>query len=225
MWQPFKKVVLNKNQIMVVYFSLNEVDTESFYYDLSTAEQTRAKKLINVTVYKQFVVARGLLRKLLSEQLACSTSKLDIAISHKGKPYLSNFDFQFNISHTHSAIALALSPNLLLGVDVESLERQVDIHAVAKQVFSEQERYYLEQQSDATEAFIKIWTRKEALVKAQGDGLYNDLKMLSVVPDYVTDGQQNKMWYLQSLPKINQHHVACASAEQPEKQFLLEIKF
>lgn len=77
--------------------------------------------------------------------------------------------YAFNLSHTAGWVALALARDRQVGVDVESLNRKVNVEKAAARYYSPQERRKVEE--EGREGFLRIWTRKEALVKATGIGV------------------------------------------------------
>ena len=117
---------------------------------------------------------------LLSAHLKQPISAAAIAKTAQGKPYLIDFPHcYFNHSHSHKNYALALSNDLAdLGVDIEDLDRQVRFEALAKHAFhpNELSRWYeLDQDQDY---WFKVWTTKEAVLKASGLGIRLSLNTL-----------------------------------------------
>ncbi len=115
---------------------------------------------------------------LLSELLVryCAAKKLgiknkEIAFGRDsyGKPYLHGFpSLRFSLSHTHSAVVVALSGSEI-GVDIEKI-KPVDLD-IAQRFFSMRERGYVAASLDPHKAFFEIWTKKEAYIKHQGKGV------------------------------------------------------
>lgn len=108
----------------------------------------------------------------------------------------------FNVSHTEHHWALLVNPHHAVGVDMESLHRSVDFLALAKRFFSETEIQLLEQATDKENIFFRLWTAKEALLKASGAGL-NDLDQCVLAVDAAgrlqTTAQAFQAWQLESL--------------------------
>ena len=100
-------------------------------------------------------------------------SKLIIETTPSGKPYLKDYpNLFFNLTHTDNLILISLADSPV-GVDVERLERNADKEAILKHFFSEREQqsYFSQPENQRQLAFFKGWTRKEALLKATGEGL------------------------------------------------------
>ena len=104
------------------------------------------------------------------EQASC---QIFIETTPSGKPYLKDYpNLFFNLSHTDNLILIALADSPV-GVDVEKLERNADKEAIIKHFFSEKEQQTFFSQPEELRqlAFVKGWTRKEAILKATGEGL------------------------------------------------------
>lgn len=100
-----------------------------------------------------------------------------------GKPQVRE-PISFNLSHSHDAVAIAIlkmENNLRLGVDIECYRKLNDISSLIKMICHPQELAWLETLTDKVTAFYRLWTAKEALLKANGSGLINDLKTLNCV--------------------------------------------
>ncbi len=100
-------------------------------------------------------------------------SSLIIETSPSGKPYLKDYpSLFFNLSHTDNLILIAIA-NSPVGVDVEKNERNADKEAIIKHFFSEREQqsFFSQPEEERQLAFVKGWTRKEAILKTTGEGL------------------------------------------------------
>ena len=152
--------------------------------NLSRQERERADAYVHRSDRERFVLGRAVLRWALSEQLG-SRRPADWSIRETkgGKPTLESFGqaIGFSISHTDGLVGVLLSSNRSCGVDIESLSRRVDVQKLAQRSCSLIEREWLNRQdlSDQTTAFLKLWTLKEAYLKATGLGISVPLNQLS----------------------------------------------
>lgn len=115
-----------------------------------------------------------LLRGTLSAYAGIPANDLRLARSGRGKPYLDHAcSLSFNVSDCQSHCLLAVSTYALLGIDLERLDRQMDVQGLARRWFHPQEAHALETLPDTArrEAFLKLWTAKEAACKATGSGI------------------------------------------------------
>ena len=117
----------------------------------------------------------------LSQQLGWAVEEQSIALSETGKPYLSEqASFHFNQSHSQHYYALAMSEKVQdLGVDVEELSRKVRFEALAKHAFHAEELNMWQQHAQERAYWFKVWTTKEAVLKASGLGIRLNLNELN----------------------------------------------
>ncbi len=213
-WQNKTNINLTNDDVLIEFIDFSRVNNISTLVELlSNDEQEKANTLKIEAVYNQYVITRAMLRKALAQQLHCLTSELTIQYFEKGKPYLSNNDYYFNVSHTNAAAVIAISPNVTLGVDVENSQRSVDYDGVSTHVFTEREQDFITASSDKQRAFFKAWTRKEAFIKAHGAGMYSDLKAVSVTANNeqsIVEDTQLQQWFVTNLP--DKHHYVMALA-------------
>jgi len=152
---------------------------------LNAEEQTRYERLNFPKHQRQFLVSRALLRTVLGKYLQRPPESLVFARNAYGKPRIASFEkplpISFNLSHTNGLSVLAVTPGDDLGVDVEYLTRKVDILKLAQRFFSKQEYDKLAalHVKDFDERFFRLWTLKEAYIKACGMGLAIPLKDFS----------------------------------------------
>lgn len=145
---------------------------------LNDHEQQRASRFRSASDRTAFVAGRMLIRGALSDWMNQQTIPLEIDAS--GKPYCPLPEApQFNLSHAAGWVALALSTIAPVGIDLEDTRRQLDPHKLAARYFTPTEQQVL--QSGTPETFFEIWTRKEAYLKATGQGLRLPLNHLDTL--------------------------------------------
>ena len=156
---------------------------------LSADEQARANRFKVDRKYREYIVSRGLLRRILGLTLNRDPAALVFAYTEHDKPVL-DLDWRgvpvcFNVSHSHELTLIAVTLNHLIGIDVEHIRRNVDFKKLASRFFSSQEARNLETYTDnaIAQAFFSCWTRKEAFVKAVGDGIAFGLNEFTVSVD------------------------------------------
>jgi len=149
---------------------------------LNKEERERANGLLSGTHQRRFVVARGMLRQLLGLYLDQDPGAVAFARGAHGKPFLPEGGLHFNVSHTHELALYAIARDREVGVDVEWMRPQVAHEQIAARFFSLEEQEALAQvPAEARQAaFYNIWTRKEAYVKARGDGIAAGLGTFAV---------------------------------------------
>jgi 4'-phosphopantetheinyl transferase len=151
--------------------------------ELAPDEAARADRFRTPLLARRFVAARVVLRRLLAAYARLDSRRLDIGYGAHGKPRLIGApDLRFNVAHADDVAVYAIASGREVGIDVEATARDVDIDGVARQVFSGIECQALAALApDARRAaFFRIWTRKEAYVKARGEGLSYPTRLFSV---------------------------------------------
>ena len=163
---------------------LNQAISTANLQWLSPAETTRMQSFATKTLQQQYAITHIMKRKYLAGALNMKPEELEFAVNQYGKPHMVNAPepVQFNLSHSHDMAVLVLS-SAPVGVDVEYIKRKVEVGSIAKRFFAAAECAWLEQQVDQRLAFIQLWTRKEAVVKALGKGIGYGLAEFSVIAD------------------------------------------
>jgi 4'-phosphopantetheinyl transferase len=149
---------------------------------LSGDEIARASRFVGERDRTQFIVGRARLRQILAGYLAVPPEAMRFSYGKHGKPLLSRYAHapSFNLSHSGDLAVLAVSGCGAVGIDVEQL-RPVGTD-VAQRFFTDSENAILARLCgrQRVESFLRCWTRKEALVKANGKGLTGGLARLDV---------------------------------------------
>jgi 4'-phosphopantetheinyl transferase len=144
---------------------------------LNSEERARADRFLVEHARASYTTTRGTLRRLAGDYLQIDPRLLEFEQGPFGKPFLPAFPhLGFNVSHSGTMAVLAFAWDLELGVDVEQIRRPVtDVWAIARRFFAPPEVEDLRRAGsdpdDLAEAFFRCWTRKEAYIKAVGEGL------------------------------------------------------
>jgi len=157
---------------------------------LSPDERARAERFRFDIHRDRFIVARALLREILGALLGVAARRLAFDYSARGKPSLARpfaaEDLRFNLSHADGLALYAIARGREVGVDVERVRPLPDAEHIAARFFSPREQAALRSLPAVERAagFFACWTRKEAFLKATGDGLARRLDAfdVSVVP-------------------------------------------
>lgn len=152
---------------------------------LSAEEQERARRFHFARDRNRFVLARAILRTLLGAYTGEEPARVPLRLSPSGKPFLSDrSDFHFNLSHCEDrgVVAIARQP---VGVDLEKRRDIPEALTIAEDLFAISEVRALRAFPAPlqSEAFLRCWTRKEAYVKARGEGLLTPLVSFAVTLD------------------------------------------
>jgi 4'-phosphopantetheinyl transferase len=124
---------------------------------------------------KRFLIARAAMRNILARYVNIPAKQLIFSYGEKGKPELANpiTGIQFNLSHSGDFALLAVTRNACLGVDIEFMNQEFAAYEIATRFFSQNEisTFLKVPDSERARAFFHCWTRKEAYIKAVGEGL------------------------------------------------------
>jgi 4'-phosphopantetheinyl transferase len=137
---------------------------------------------------RRFVVRRAALRTLLAEQLASQPNEIAFIEGRHGKPELAapfgQSGLHFSVSHSQDLALIALAYDRAVGVDVEAITELPDADAIARRYFTPAESAALRAlgPDERRRQFFTLWTRKEAFVKATGDGLSRSLDSFDISP-------------------------------------------
>jgi 4'-phosphopantetheinyl transferase len=140
---------------------------------LSEDEKVRAQRLKVRAKAIAFAKGRSTLRHILSLPLGLSPEQVQFEYSSHGKPFLKGRPLFFNVSHSGEWGLCAVCWHHDLGVDLERLDPDLDMMLLARKYFSAQEQKVLHTAAShrRRRTFFRLWTGKEAILKAQGLGL------------------------------------------------------
>jgi len=175
----------------------------------------------------RFALGRGLLRICLGEYLRQKPETVELSYTDRDRPVLAHAEtIQFSISHTHDLVAVALTADACIGIDLEYVKSTADLPELAERILSTRDLKVFQTLSpdEALSAFFRVWTRKEAYLKATGEGITEALQQISVSmgPEEISsviddrDISTAQDWRLLGLPVPAGYmgHVAC---NQPHK--------
>ena len=171
---------LKKSEIHLWFADLNGLDRYACSNDLANwlhgAEKNRYNRYQSQSQREHFLFGRVLLKSILSQYAGCAPADLKFEIDSRGKPLLSSNNplcLSFNLSHSGNRAVVAVSKNHDLGVDLENIKKERAILKIAQRYFSLSEIRALKNLSNALQIqrFYELWTLKESVVKACGDGL------------------------------------------------------
>jgi 4'-phosphopantetheinyl transferase len=154
-----------------------EADVRTLQQLLSADELSRAARFHFQKDAHRFIVGRGLLRTILARYLRVAPSRVRFDYTTYGKPMLAPASAQetitFNLAHSGQIALYAVARDRAVGVDIEQIRSGIEYEQIAERFFSATERAQLRAlpANQRTVAFFTCWTRKEAYIKAQGEGL------------------------------------------------------
>lgn len=162
---------IKSGRIFVLYFRL--VDEISCYENLNSSELDTYNEIESLAIRKQFFWGRSLLRNLLE------CPEQPILKSVYGKPYIVGYP-SFSISHSGDFLVIAVSSNGSVGVDIEVCRKIESFYDLLDYVChpNEKKEIYRSHHSNFQKTFLRCWTRKEAVLKAIGSGIDDNLHLI-----------------------------------------------
>jgi len=188
-WQPPPpSLKLESHTVHVWRLRLDnpKLEAAQFRSLLNTEECARADRYRFDRDRNRFTTTRGILRTLLERYTGVNKTKIEFLFSKHDKPALDpnlcDQRIEFNVSHSGTMALIGFTPDHAIGVDVEQTDRPISQAKIAERFFSPDEVNRLRQlpEAERNEAFFRCWTRKEAFIKAHGDGLSLPLDSFSV---------------------------------------------
>jgi 4'-phosphopantetheinyl transferase len=213
---------LDSREVHIWMVRLPVGDISKLYMELSSEERERANRFRFSADRIRYIVAHASLRNVLSRYLQCSPSDLAFEANAFGKLFLvkaGSGNLEFNLSHAGSLIVIGLCADHSIGVDVEEIRTVDGLSCIAESYFTPQEcRFILEHHgADRKRAFFRCWTRKEAFIKAVGEGLsipLNSFDTLNSQPHglWVADTLSDGDWWLEDL-EVPEPYIGTVAVE------------
>src|SRR5262245_21131216 len=198
---------LNEGDVHVWQIALNQAHdpgNSNLIATLSPDERLRAGRFHRPIDCDNFIHTRGLLRTILAQYLSINAANINFVYSAYGKPTLvkkqNHRRLQFNLSHSHEIALLAITRECEIGIDIEFIRKDFATMEIAEDYFSEKELAMLRSLPERlhTRAFFNCWTRKEAYIKAIGEGLSYPLNKFAVS---LTPGKPPELLHVDDKPQ------------------------
>lgn len=196
-----------------------QIDLDDMQHDraalralLTPDEIARAERYVFARDRDRFLAGRGIARTILAAYANCQPEALRFDYTSYGKPFLmvpNNSGLSFNVSHSHRRALIGITRQRRIGVDIEYMREAIAYEAIATDMFSAYENAILRTIPEPLRraAFFACWTRKEAYIKARGEGLAIPLDQfdVSLRPNEpaallrVSDGSKPESWSMRAL--------------------------
>jgi 4'-phosphopantetheinyl transferase len=211
---PSLKLLSNEVHVWCASLYQQSQHLAEFLSLLCTDEKSRAERFYFERDRNRFIIGRGILRTILSSYLDTEASRLEFDYNPYGKPALKTLFtdkvLQFNLSHSKDLAIYVFTWNRRVGIDLEYVHAMPDINHFAEQFFSPRESEFIDSLPGKQKlgAFFKIWTCKEAFLKANGSGLITPINQAEVslmaggtahLTAIGDDPQQAACWHLESF--------------------------
>jgi len=221
-------------QVWLAALPAAETDVTELTNQLSRDERERAERFRMSESRQHFLFGRALLRQLLAACVNIEPGALEFALQSHGKPFLSRptaaGNLRFNLSHSGGLVAIALARGREIGVDIESLRDDSQPWLpLASRIFSTRELrelHALPTPDLQRRGFFHGWTRKEAYLKATGEGLTDTLAAIEVTltpgkpPELLKlpGGLDTRQWSIRDIPLPPDFAGAVVFATRPASE-------
>jgi len=181
------KLLPDEIHVWCVSLDQSASDFQMLLQTLSPDERLRAERFHFEEDRNHFIISRGILRTILGRYLSVEPDKLQFCYGKHGKPALADMSGKgricFNSSRSDGLALYAFARDREIGIDIEHICDIPEMDQIVERFFSitESKVFHSLPESRKKEAFFNCWTRKEAFIKASGDGLYQPLDKFDVL--------------------------------------------
>lgn len=214
-WRCFSSACV---EVHATWLDVHAQEASALETLLDENELERANGFVFAQDRMRFVVRRARLRQMLGQRMGVPPEEVTLLTGPQGKPALAPSHgrnlLQFNVSHSGALAVYAFAWGTGVGVDVEALQPLENANSLVETFFSPQEKKTFETiaAQNRTEAFFNAWTRKEAFVKALGQGLYLALDSFDVE---FGPGKEPRIMRIDSQPGAQGNWVVSSFAPAP----------
>ena len=228
-WRPFGNI--DKTAVIHVDLTAHARREAAAWAWLDEQEQERWHRYLHVGARRRFALCRAALRVMLCDRLGCGNEQLTFGTSEYGKPFAlvqgTPAAISFNVTHSGQHGLIALAPSGRLGVDIEEHATRRDLDRLITTVLGPGEQAELASARGYRKLhqFFRLWTLKEALIKALGLGFSLDPSRFEI-PSAMRHGAKTSIFRFPHLPAINwrlenlgtEHFAAAIAHEMGRKR-------
>jgi len=196
---------------------------------LAADELAKAERFHFAKHRRRTIVSHAALRILLGRYLSRPPLGIDFSYNAHGKPRLAGEDqrIRFNLSHTEEIMLVAIVLDTEVGIDIEAVTRHVDYMGVGQRWFSALESRTLQSlpEDERVDAFFRAWCRKEAYIKARGEGMSHPLQRFSVALDkheprlveHLDDSRETSRWTFLDIDVAEKYRATVVAETAPRQ--------
>lgn len=176
--------ILDAGYAYVILISVSKAygKVEQEYQNILSADEIeKSKRFVHDHDRKSYLVRKFFLRTLLAKYGSTDPQNIRFYTSENKKPGIDGIEF--NVSHSGNFVAIALS-STKIGIDIERVDEAFEFKKLLPSCFNKQESDFISS-GDALSNFYTLWTRKEALLKATGEGLIDTLPLLNCLSETI----------------------------------------
>jgi len=171
--------IASNQKILILYGTGKQYELGQSLENLTEAEKGYGNRIKNLDQRNTWFSCHVTLNQILGNWFGKNPSEIELNKNNFGRLYIPSSNLYFNLSHTDSSFLLGFSFGGKIGVDLEYLSGREDLPSLIEYAFSPRETEFC-QHGSSSENFLKIWTLKEAYLKAVGVGLVDQPKLINV---------------------------------------------
>lgn len=204
---------------------LFKIDVDTYYEKIGPAnflsidEINKSGKYLRPEDSANFVVRKHFLRLILSRLLPIRPGQIEYHQTENKKPAVTGL--QFNVSHSKGCVIIAVSSKPI-GIDVEYVDPGFGFEDVMNYCFNEEEIAFVTGGKDPAVNFFTLWTRKEALLKATGEGLTDELQQVPSMDICLI--RNTREFLIKSFSTGDQYMISVAAGDSDQEIKLWEYK-
>lgn len=231
------QLVFNTSTNKVFIFTVNLIsyinNIATYWEYLSVKEKVQANKYYSNSLRDKYIMSHGILRHILSYYTIQYPQDIVFTYNKYGKPFLKNSNIHFNMSHSHNMVSYIVALNYRVGIDIELRDNNLDVQELSNLVLTPRESKYFSNlnSQEKLSFFYYIWTKKESLIKANGQGLswpINTIEAITLATErtILLINEKNalqKEWYCYELEAPKNYSGAIAIENKIEEIVYLEM--
>ncbi len=206
-YTDFKPIAVWRIQISAFIANLEELKSLLQVHEIEKINRYQQENDRN-----QRIISKAVLRILLGRYTGINPKEIRFQADQHNKPFIENpfFKLSFNVSHSGNWILIAVA-DVSVGIDAERMDTSFTYQNMLPLSFSPQEISFIAHSAFPYQSFYELWTRKESLLKATGEGLVNDLTLIPALngvhpnPTAITGSAEN--WQINSF-YVDENHAA-----------------
>lgn len=168
-------------------------------------ELQKAERFLHQQDRQRYIVRKHVLRLLLAQFLSLSPLKIDFQLTANKKPSVQGI--QFNVSHSKNCVLIVIASSPA-GVDIEYIDPLFQFEEMMELCFNREEEEFIRKSPHHLINFYTLWTRKEAILKATGEGLTDDISGVPTLP--VLQRRNGQQYTVQSYQTADNYLISTA---------------
>lgn len=220
-WYQFTGLAIDSSRINIFKIEIDQcfqVISIRYHNYLSKEELEKASRFLHETDKRRFIVSRYLLRVILADCVGLHPTAVRFHEVERRKPATEGISFNLSYSANFLVIGLGRNP---LGIDIEFKRTDFNFETLLEDCFCAEEQDFINQ-GHKRNRFYTLWTRKEAILKATGEGITDDLRDLQCMQDIVR--RNSMLWRVSTFLVTDDYVLSFAIGADEDKPLFWNYK-